>query len=223
MEEIRYLKVIHPSFSVTDDRHENQEEEDDDETKSSTHRRELVQSKASKLMSRKRVYSFSKDEGDNQESQHPQRIMLENILDSFDQLVDARIRAYARILSNHVCALSASNNVRGARVAEYKLQTLLEVAANHLSFDSISTDFKISNTKDDVLNDDSIGESSTTTVEEEESLSLPIELKVEIQSPRFCHKGIESNSCDDVASPPHESHQGSLRFRAKGEVRGKKF
>mmetsp|Transcript_3617 Transcript_3617/g.9503 ORF Transcript_3617/g.9503 Transcript_3617/m.9503 type:complete len:540 (+) Transcript_3617:204-1823(+) len=218
-EEIPCLKFTYPSFSLTDDDQNGENEEEDDDTKSSTHRRKLVQSKASKLMCRKRVYSHNKHEDETQKLPHPQRIMLENILDSFDQLVDARIRAYTRILSNHVRALSASNNVRGARVAEYKLQTLLEAAANHLSFDSISTEFRFTS-NDSVSIDDSIDESSNTAAEAEKCFSLPIELNVEIRSPRFLYEGIDSKNRDDVPSLPHESHQDSLQFRAEGEVRG---
>jgi len=218
------LKITHPSFSLAEDHHEEQGEEEDDNNISSTQQRELVQSKASKLMSRKRVYSHNKGEDSNQQAQHPHQVMLENILDSFDQLVDARIRAYALILSNHVRALSESNNARGARIAEYKLQTLLEVAANHLSFDSISTEFKITTTENDVTSDDStITGSTSTIIEDKNSLSLPIELNVEIRSPRFFHEGLESSNRNDVAVPSLESHHGgSLRFRAKGEVRGRR-
>lgn len=219
LKEMPFLKVTYPSFSLTDDRDVDQDDEEDDGTKCSTHQRERVQSKASELMSRKRVYSRSKVEDNIQQQQKPHRVMLENILDSFDELVDARIRAYARILRNHVRALLESNNIRGARVAEYKLQTLLEVAANRLSFDSISTEFKITGTDNDVSIDYSIGNSSAKSMKEEKSLCLPIELNVEIRSPRFFHEGLESDKLNDIASPPHESHRGSLRFRAKGECR----
>jgi len=218
-EEMPFLKIIHPLFSLTDDHHEEQNEDEEDNKESSLHHRILVQSKASKLMSRKRVYSQMNEEDNSEQAQQPRRKMLGNILDSFDQLVDARIRAYARILSNHVRVLSESNNLRGAQIAEYKLQTLLEVAANHLLFDSISTEFKIATTENNIEDDDSISESSTAT-KEEKSLSLPIELSVEIRSPRFFHEGLEANNRNDVASRPHGSHQGSLNFRAKGEVRG---
>lgn len=220
LDDIPLLRVTHPSFSLADDHHEQLDDTEGNDNISSTQQKELVQSKASKLMSRTRVYSHRKGDNTTQPSQHPRRVMLENILDSFDQLVDARIRAYARILRNHIRVLWESDNARGARIAEYKLQTLLEVAANHLSFDSISTKFKITTTENVVTNDDSINTSSTSTaVNGETTLSLPIELIVEIRSPRFFHQGLESNNRNDVALRPHECHQGSLRFRAKGVIR----
>jgi len=219
IERIPARKVSHPSFLLTNDDHEKQEDEEkDDDSNSSSHRREAVQSKASKLMSRKDVYSQDKDEDNGQQAQPPQRIMLENILDSFDQLVDARIRAYACILSNHVQVLSESNNARGARIAEYKLQTLLEFAANHLLFDSVSTEFTTSVTEDNTCDSNAIS-ITTKATEEEQGISLPIELTVEIQSPRFFHEGLEAINRMDDANPPHRRHPGKLTFRAKGKVR----
>jgi len=221
------LKISYPSFSLANHHHEEQEEEDEEEEKdddsvSSSNRREAVQSKASKLMSRKRVYSQYKNEENTEHAQSPQRIMLENILDSFDELVDARIRAYARILSNHVRVLSESNNMRGARIAEYKLQTLLEFAANHLLIDSISTEFKTRATEDDPCDED-FTTTTTAATKDERSLSLPIEMTVEIRSPRFFHEGLEAISRTDAgASPPHRKHQEKLTFRAKGKVKGER-
>ena len=221
-ERIPLVKIIYPSFSLTDDPDEEQDDDGEDSKEVSLYQRELVQSKVSKLMSRKRVFSQRSWEGTTEQGQQPQRKMLENILDSFDQLVDARIRAYARILSNHVRVLSESNNDRGAQIAEYKLQTLLEVAANHLLFDSISTEFRITSAENKV--EDQIISKHSTGFKEGKILSLPIELCVEIRSPRFLHEGLESNNNhNDGASPPRGSHKGSLNFRAKGEVRGKKF
>lgn len=217
-EKIPLVKIIYPSFSVTDDPNEEQDDQEEDGKEVSVQHREHVQSKASKLMSRKRVYFQRNEEDTTEQAQQPQRIMLENILDSFDQLVDARIRAYARILSNHVRVLSESNKLRAAQIAKYKLQILLEVAANHLSFDSISTEFKITGTEKKLENDDSIAKKSTGT-NQEKSLCLPIELSVEIRSPRFIHEGLEASNHNDVANPLHGSHRGSLNFFAKGEVR----
>jgi hypothetical protein len=223
--------VSYPSFSLTDNIHEEQEDEEekDYDSDSSSHRRKAVQSKASKLMSRKGVLSplGAGDQEQQSQSQSPQRVMLENILDSFDQLVDARIRAYACILSNHVQVLSESNNTKGARIAEYKLQTLLDVAANHLLFDSISTEFRTStsNKECDVYGNDSISSvtSDSTATKEERSFSVPIELAVEIQSPRFFHEGLEAIGCSDVSSPVQRGHQGKLIFSANGKLRGDRF
>jgi hypothetical protein len=229
IERIPAHKVSHPSFSLTKNNQEEQEDEEekDDDSNSSSHRREAVQSKASKLMSRKCVYSQYKDVDNGQQAQAPQapqRIMLENILDSFDQLVDARIRAYAQILSNHVQVLSESNNTRGARIAEYKLQTLLEFATNNLLFDSISTEFKTSATEDGVCGDISVSTTtSSTATKEEKCISLPIELTVEIRSPRFFHEGLEAVNRGDAVSSPNPRHQGKLTFQANGKVRGKKL
>lgn len=228
IERIPAHKVSHPSFSLTDNTQVEQEDEEekDDDSNSSSHRRKAVQSKASKLMSRKCVYSQDNKDVDNgqQRSQAPQRIMLENILDSFDQLVDARIRAYAQILSNHVRVLSESNNTRGARIAEYKLQTLLEFATNNLLFDSISTEFKTSSaTEDGVCGGGDIVVSTTSTstsATEEKNLSLPIELTVEIRSPRFFHEGLDAVNRGDATGSSNPRHQqGKLTFQAKGKVR----
>lgn len=223
-ERIPAYKVSYPSFSLTNNGHE---EHHDDEAKDydsdSSYRREAVQSEASKLMSRRGVYIRCKD-GDNEEQrQQPQQIMLGNILDSFDQLVDARIRAYARILSNHVQVLSESNNKRGARIAEYKLETLLAVAANHLLFDSISIEFKtIATCAEDDARDAAAAAATTTSTTEDKQFSVPIEVTVDIRSPRFIHEGLETNNCNDAESPPHRGHEGKLTFRAKGKVRGRR-
>lgn len=215
METIPSRRISHPSFSLTDNEEQNDNENEKDyDSDSSSHRREAVQSKASKLMSRKRVFNRCKDGEKDNQVQPPQRIMLENILDSFDRLVDARIRAYARILSNHVRVLSESNNTKGATIAEYKLHTMLEVAANHLLFDSISTKFN-------ALGDDvGLISTDTTKTTEKEQFSMPIEMTVEIRSPRFFFEGLEAINCSGVPCSPRGG--GKLIFRAKGKLRGKK-
>jgi len=209
-------RISHPSFSLTDNEEENDNgEEKDYDSDFSSHRREAVQSKASKLMSRKRVFNRCKDGEKDNQVQPPQRIMLENILDSFDRLVDARIRAYARILSNHVRVLSESNNTKGATIAEYKLHTMLEVAANHLLFDSISTKFNA------LGHDDGLISTDYTSTKGKNQFSMPIELSVEIRSPRFFFEGLEAINCSDVPSSPQGG--GKLIFRAKGKLRGSCF
>ena len=215
MERIPSRKISHPSFSLTENEEENDIGEGKDyDSDSSSHRREAVQSKASKLMSRKRVFNRCKDVEKDNQVQPPQRLMLENILDSFDRLVDARIRAYARILSNHVRVLSESNNTKGATIAEYKLHTMLEVAANHLLFDSISTKFNTLGEDDGHISTDS------TNTKGKRQVSMPIEHAVEIRSPRFFFEGLEVINCSDVPSPPQGG--GKLVFLAKGKLRGKK-
>jgi hypothetical protein len=210
-------KLYHPSLSLTQDYDEEQDKKDDSD--SSSHRRKAVQSKASKLMARKTVYHYEENE---QRTQPPKRMMLENILESFDHLVDARIRAYAQILRNHIRVLWESDNIRGARIAEYKLQTLLEFASNHLSFDSISTEFKESCTGDNDCDNDEIS-NTTTANKEEKDFSLPIELTVEIRSPRFFLGEVETVNPHDGDFPPHRSHQRKLTFKANGKVRGKRI
>lgn len=214
--------ISYPSFSLTDNEEQNEvDQKDYDSDASSCHKRETVQSKASKLMSRKRVFRPLNLKETFKQGQAPQRIMLENILDSFDRLVDARIRAYARILSNHVRVLSESNNTKGAQIAEYKLQTLLEVAANHLLFDSISTKFDVSSDGDTTVSTNSTTVTTTST-EKEGALSTPVELTVEIRSPRFFFEGLKTMNCGDAASsPPQQGLDGKLIFRAKGKLRGK--
>mmetsp|Transcript_103015 Transcript_103015/g.210017 ORF Transcript_103015/g.210017 Transcript_103015/m.210017 type:complete len:597 (+) Transcript_103015:173-1963(+) len=228
-------KVSHPSFSLAnDDQAQVPQDGDCDEvdTKPSPLQREAVQSKASKLMSRRAIHLPEGEQGEENEAhqgtaplpQTPQRTMLENILDSFDQLVDARIRAYARILSNHVRVLLESNNQRAARIGDYKLQVLLEFAANHLLFDSISTDFKLitTTTEDDdgKLKLKSGDSHAAKVANEETSFSAPIELTVEIRSPRFLQGSTEGEK--SIASPDSSRlpHQGNLTFRARGKVSG---
>ncbi len=228
IESIPAHKLSYPCFSLTKNISDEQEDVEgkkyESDSDSSSHRREAAQSEASKLMSRKSAFSQLEVE-DKIESLSPQRLMLENILASFDQLVDARIRAYARILSNHVRVLSESDNTKGAQIAEYKLQTLIDVAANHLLFDSISTEFKRSTSSEDrVNNDDVIATDSTASNgdKKETNLTIPIELIVEIQSPRFFHECLEAIDCTDVTRPAQRGHQGKLIFLAKGKLRGKK-
>jgi hypothetical protein len=193
-------KLYYTCFSVTESLGDSDGEE---QGTMSSAKREDVQSKASNLMARKLLFCRSKSgetsNDSNQQQQAPRRVMLENIVDSFDQLVDARIRAYARILRNHVQVLSESNNIRGARITEYKLQTLLEIAANHVLFDTISTEFKV----------------VKGVNEQEDASSLPIELLVEIKSPRF-YQGV---SDDEDQKQPARKKEGKLHFRAKGVVK----
>lgn len=225
-ERIPARKVTYPSFSLSNNDQEEAEEKNSYHSESSSQEREAAQSQASKLMSRRYVHSEPKEGDDDRQAQTPQRIMLENILDSFDRLVDARIRAYKRILSNHVRVLTESNNTMGARIAEYKLQTMLEFAANHLLLDSISMEFKTIATKDDGCNDvddDNLSSSTSTAAVQNANVSLPIVLTVEIRSPRFCQECVGAINFTDDASTPHPTHQGKLTFRAHGEVRGKKF
>jgi len=211
-------KLYHPSLSLTQDYNEEQDKKDHD-SDSSSHRRKAVQSKASKLMARKTVYPYEESE---QRTLPPKRVMLENILESFDHLVDARIRAYAQILRNHIRVLWESDNIRGARIAEYKLQTLLEFASNHLLFDSISTKFNECCTGDNDWDNDEIS-NTTTANKEEKEFSLPIQLTVEIRSPRFFLEGAETVNPNDGDCPPHRRHQRKLTFKANGKVRGKRI
>jgi hypothetical protein len=128
------------------------------------------------------------------------RIMLENFLDSFDQLVDARIRQYSKVLSNHgLSLLSASGR---ADIVEYKLRTLLEIGTN-ISFGSISIKFE---------NTTSINVTTTTT--SEKRAVIPVMLKVEIDSLQFhppnpsCHNNLKR-------------HRNKLTFHAPGIIQGK--
>jgi len=233
-QQLSFRKLSYPSFSLSHDDDDEQEEEQQEQEQQQP-RREDVQSKASSLMARKVV--LVRDEAalhqeQEQEEEQPlvQRIMLENFLDSFDQLVDARIRAYARILANHVTVLSEANNTRGARIAEYKLQTLLEFAANNVQFDSTSTEFCVvltnAATEDcdgdcDVDGDGDITTTSTTGTEETR-ITLPIELTVEIHSVRFHDPTTTATATATTRSSKQgnqEEEEKKLIFKAKGEVR----
>jgi hypothetical protein len=193
--------ISYPSFSMPDDNidhHHHQQQQQQQQSSSSissssSSGREDVQSKISNLMSRKVIYEAGAESSEvHQEQQlQPGRMMLENISDSFNQLVDARIRAYAQILTNHVQVLRSSNsnndnnhdnsnsnnntntnqninnNERGALIAEYKLRTLLEFAStsnddDDALFDSITTKFKVIYTSDDDDNDNDDDDSIST-------------------------------------------------------------
>ena len=206
------LEVTYPSFSLS---HGELDEADTAATSTSAVHRETVQSKASELMSRTIVWKNTANnkrhkhqpvQRSYQDNQLPNRVMLESILDSFDQLVEARIRAYARILSNHVRVLSQCHNQKGARIAEYKLQTLLEIASN-FTFDSVSTVFReATRTK----------QTATPTVESKGV--LPIELAVEIKSPRFYQGG---SSTAVASNETGTQSNGTLMFRVEGTFRGR--
>jgi len=214
--------ISYPSFSLS---HGELDHGEDDNTTGD--RRKAVQSKASSLMARKIVWErndrsqhqqHQHQQHQHQHQQHPNLVMIESILDSFDQLVDARIRAYARILSNHVRVLSQSNNRKGAQIVEYKLQTLLEIAANHVLFDSISIEFKQA-TETTSTGKKENGHDASRDIQvnatEENRLTLPVDLTVEIQSPRL----YQGNLKDDAEGFPRQSSpKGKLVFQAAGEI-----
>jgi len=119
-----------------------------------------------------------------QERAIPSRYMLENVLTSFEDLVEARIRAYGQILSNHVhglreaqpqgaaafssaasSALLASNpqsshNARGALIADSKLRTFLDIATKDALFTSITTQFEV---LQEISEDDGDDDATTST------------------------------------------------------------
>jgi hypothetical protein len=194
-EDINVRTISFPSFSLPDEGEHHQQQQQQRQSSSSSVSsltgKEDMQSKISNMMSRKVLYeaaepSESEEDQDiyqQQQQQQPGRMMLENISDSFGQLVDARIRAYAQILSNHVQALRNSNNnnsnERGALIAEYKLQTLLEFASTSSDddalFDSFTTKFKVISTSDsdgDDDDDDYIVSTTTATSTEKKEEKL---------------------------------------------------
>jgi hypothetical protein len=147
-----------------------------------------------------------------QERAIPSRYILENVLTSFEDLVEARIRAYGQILSNHVQGLreaqqqaaaalasssalldshpQSSHNARGALIADYKLRTFLDIATKDASFTSITTKFEVLQEISEDDGDDATTSTTsiTSTMNDEEErtnnniVSLPIEMTVEITS-----------------------------------------
>ena len=141
-----------------------------------------LHSQISDLMSRK-VHMQAETA---QERAIPSRYILENVLTSFEDLVDARIRAYGQILSNHVQGLreaqqqaaaalalasasssalldshpQSSHNARGALIADYKLRTFLDIATKDASFTSITTKFDV---LQEISDDDDDGDDATTS------------------------------------------------------------
>jgi hypothetical protein len=217
--DVECKKLSYPSFSLS---HRG-------DGTDSTHRyasssREEVQVKASAWMSQPIVLE---DPGVEQLEQIPRQI-LENVLDSFDQLVDARIRQYSKVLSNYYLSLPKEAAMSaGARVVEYKLRRLLEFGTN-ISFGSISTNF----TPMDV--DGSSTVQFTVDDDGRKEHSLPIQLTVEIQSLQFlppCQEQLHV----DAAQMPRTSIQGDpnhfddivfekmskLTLQVPGFIRGK--
>lgn len=137
------------------------------------------------------------------------RRLLENILDSFDQLVDARISQYSKVLSNHGLSLST----KGAQIVEYKLRTLLEIGTN-ISFGSISTKFESSEMTATTTRTTTNGDKCTT--------ELLVMLTVEIDSLRF-HRPMSVSSSDNLLSGNVLQHHdpNKLTFRARGTMQGK--
>jgi hypothetical protein len=129
------------------------------------------------------------------------RHMLENFLDSFDQLVDARIRQYSKVLSNHgLSLLSASGR---ADIVEYKLRTLLEIGTN-ISFGSISIKFE-----------NSAANTSTSTTSDDDTTTLPVMMTVEIDSLQL--HGPATTSSKEAPSIDHR-HRHKLTFQAPGRI-----
>jgi len=239
-----------------DDLHHHQKQKQNQEQSSSfpaastSPRKEDVQTKISNLMSRKVFYEAAQQEQEQQdhdedqdqdqvqEQQHdqllPGRQMLENVYDSFDQLVDSRIRAYAQILRNHIQVLRNMNDERGALIVEYKLRTLLEYATNNALFDSVSTTFK-------VLSNDDVAATATATAtatksmneeklqegkdEEQEVIYLPIEMTVEISSNSLHHDNHQQHDHKQLRVQEHEGKQKKkvVIFKTTGTIRGERF
>ncbi|KAG7367533.1 hypothetical protein IV203_030204 [Nitzschia inconspicua] len=157
--------------------------------------REDIQMKALTCMAQQILVDVGSlpNEQQNYALEQISRHMLENFLDSFDQLVDARIRQYSKVLSNHsLSLLSASGR---ADVVEYKLRTLLEIGTN-ISFGSISIQFdNTASTKSDI-------KCGTNT-------SLPVMLVVEIDSLQF-----RCPSWKGKVKHPHHHHRSKLTFHA---------
>lgn len=163
---------------------------EDDHRQQHQHGRSL-QSQISDLMSRK--VHMQADTA--QERALPSRYMLENVLTSFEDLVEARIRAYGQLLSNHVhglreaqqqgaaaaaflsasSALLASNpqsshNARSALIADSKLRTFLDIATKDAVFTSITTKFEVLQeiSEDDGDDDATTSTTSTSTMNDED-------------------------------------------------------
>jgi hypothetical protein len=135
---------LYPSFSLS--RQENNDNNNKNNcssptlnSSSSASSKEEVQMQASSWMSQQII---QRDATESQLKKEVPCRILEAILDSFDQLVDARIRQYSNILRNHYLSLLLNNDDdnRRAKVVEYKLRTLLEFGTN-ISFGSISSRF----------------------------------------------------------------------------------
>jgi len=235
-----------------DDLHHHQKQKQNQEQSSSfpaastSPRKEDVQTKISNLMSRKVFYEAAQQEQEQHEQDHdedqdrvreqqhdqllPGRQMLENVYDSFDQLVDSRIRAYAQILRNHIQVLRNMNDERGALIVEYKLRTLLEYATNNALFDSVSTTFK-------VLSNDDVAATATATKsmneeklqegkdEEHEVIYVPIEMTVEISSNSLHHDNHQQHDHKQLRVQEHEGKQKKkvVIFKTTGTIRGERF
>jgi hypothetical protein len=199
--------------------------------------REEVQAKASSLLSRPLVVSIDNLNGGEWSSSSfssytssPQQMMLQNVLDSFDELVDARIRAYSKILRNHYLSLakekcnnsnvygSPTSSEVGTQIVEYKLRTLLEFGTN-ISFGSITTTF--------VPRPMTEGEELGEGISSSSSTSLPVLFTVDIEphpfSPILNHRfGPDQETSPNSSRTPSSAvlFPKKLSFRARGFLHG---
>jgi hypothetical protein len=158
--------------------------------------REDIRVKASACMSQQVIVQQLDEHCFKEVARH----MLENLLDSFDQLVDARIRQYSKVLSNHgLSLLSASGR---ADIVEYKLRTLLEIGTN-ISFGSISINVECPT---------SIDVAAATT---DGCAVIPVMLTVEIDSLQF-HPANPSYHRNN-----RKRHRNKVSFNAPGSLYGK--
>ena len=183
--------LSYPSFSLTHQHHNHHQPVD-----ASSPSREEVQLKASACMAQQVRLQKGESKSNDAFQDVPCR-MLENILDSFDHLVDARLHQYSKVLRNHGQSLSTA----GQQIVEYKLRTLLEIGTS-ISFGKISTKFTATNEEAKTTED------STTTVTE-----LPITLTVEIDSLQF-HPPTQQQQAQQ------QQEQEKISFSCSGKIQG---
>jgi hypothetical protein len=203
-------KLLYPSFSLS--RHENDISDSSSGLNStSSPSKEEAQTKASSWMSRQIIQH---DATEPQLREEVSFRILEATLDSFDQLVDARIRQYSKILRNHYLSLLLNDDDdddddKGrAKVVEYKLRTLLEYGTN-ISFGSISSRFTVL---------DSTDATTTTTTTDNSTIVLPVMLTVEINSLQFQQPTSSSRSSNN--NNHRHTSNNKLTFQAPGWIKG---
>lgn len=197
--------------------------------------REEVQAKASSLLSRPVVVTIDTLQGGELSSSSslssPQQMILQNILESFDQLVDARIRAYSKILRNHYLSLASvkwNNNDTsgglqyssngGVQIVEYKLRTLLEFGTN-ISFGSITTTFTPRTMTED---EEELGGGASAS--SSASSSLPVLFTVTIEPIQFSSFPSKDRAHQETSPflqlPSSVFPNKKLSFQAPGFIHG---
>jgi hypothetical protein len=175
------VAITVPSFSLTSPGADNNNYYPDEHTTKALSRDEIRSKTAQSLSYPVRV---SKGKGDSDDDDHDdgevlQQLaatkMLNGCIESMDQLVDARLSAYSKILRQHYGtktnktgggheneSSSSTDNAAISAVVDFKLRTMLELGTN-ISFDSFALNVKTKTaTKKQTQNNEIVDESTSS-------------------------------------------------------------